>query len=212
MTIDSQLRDFDRVAARWDLEPRRVLLAGTVADVIIRETQPKKNMRALDFGCGTGLVTLALASQVQEVVAADSSHGMLEQLANKLAESGISNVQPFVLPLDGAGQLPDQFDLVVSSMTMHHIVDVAALVKRFHMILKPGGQLCIADLESEDGSFHDDPTGIRHNGFAAHEMEQYFEAAGFRSVCTVPVMEILKNHAGQQHHYPVNLTVGRRED
>ncbi len=212
MSNQSVLRDFDRAAARWDQEPRRVELARTVADAIICEVPPQQGMRALDFGCGTGLVTLALAPQVQEMVAADSSQGMLEQLVSKFSESGISNVQPFLLPLDGAGQLPDQFDLVVSSMTMHHIKDVAALVKRFHQVLKPAGWLCIADLQSEDGSFHDDPTGIQHNGFTVSEMEQYFCAAGFHSVRTVPVMEILKTRAGQQHHYPVNLTVGRRED
>ncbi len=212
MSNQPVLRDFDSVATRWDQEPRRVQLARKVVDAIMSEARPLQAMRVLDFGCGTGLVTLALASLVQEIVAADSSQGMLEQLANKFAASGISNVQPFLLPLDGAGQLPDRFDLVVSSMTMHHIADVAALVKRFNSILKPGGQLCIADLESEDGSFHDDPTGIQHNGFAVSEMEHYFCDAGFRSVRTVPVMDILKTRDGQQHHYPVNMTIGRRED
>jgi len=103
MNNQQMLRDFDSVAASWDQEPRRVQLARKVVDAISCEARPLQAMRVLDFGCGTGLVTLALASQVQEIVAADSSQGMLEQLANKLGASGISNVQPFCCHLTGQG-------------------------------------------------------------------------------------------------------------
>jgi len=78
--MSQQLRDFNAVASKWDQEPRRVLLASAVSGAIIRNAGPNQTMRVLDFGAGTGLVTLALAPLVQEMVAADSSRGMLEQL------------------------------------------------------------------------------------------------------------------------------------
>lgn len=189
-----------------------MLLARAVAETIINEVHPAASQKSLDFGCGTGLVTLALAPLVGEMTAADSSPGMLEQLIAKLAASGIANVRPVLLPHDGVGELVDRFDLVVSSMTMHHIRDVAALIRSFHGMLAPHGRLCIADLATEDGSFHDDPTGIQHHGFSVAEMEGWFTAAGFTSIRTVPVMEITKQRGDRENSYRVNLTIGCRED
>jgi len=212
MMTTPPLRDFERAATRWDQEPRRVLLARAVAETIINEVHPAASQNALDFGCGTGLVTLALAPLVKEMTAADSSPGMLEQLTAKLAASGIANVRPVLLPHDGVGELVGRFDLVVSSMTMHHIPDVAALIRSFYGLLAPHGRLCIADLATEDGSFHDDPAGIQHHGFSVAEMEGWFTAAGFTGIRTVPVLELTKQRGGSDSSYIVNLTTGRRED
>lgn len=205
-----QIRDFDSVAAHWDQQLRRVELARAVSIAMIRETQPNKAMRVLDFGCGTGLVTLALAPLVNEVIAADSSQGMLEQLSGKLMDTGISNVRPFLITHDGAETLPTPVDLVVSSMTMHHIADVGGLIKSFLNTLSPGGQLCVADLDAEDGSFHDDPTGIEHHGFSSQDMEHLFSEAGFSDIRTVRVTDVEKQRGITSQHYPVNLTTGRR--
>lgn len=211
MNNQQGMRDFDLVAARWDEQPRRVALARAVADTIIRETAPSASMHVLDFGCGTGLVTLALAPLVRRMDAADSSQGMLDQLVVKLSTTGISNVVPLLVPHADAEALPCPFDLIVSSMTMHHIGNVGALLQRFYGCLATGGQLCIADLETEDGSFHDDPTGIQHHGFSSAEMEGLFRAAGFLAVRTVRVMEVQKVRDGRTYDYLVNLTIGRRE-
>lgn len=208
MDMSRQLRDFNAVAARWDQEPRRVQLASAVSEAIIRNTGPSQAMRVLDFGAGTGLVTLALAPLVQEMVAADSSQGMLEQLTAKLADAGITNVLPFLLDHAGPVSLPGPFDLIVSSMTMHHIADPGTLFGLFHAAMRSGGQLCIADLESEDGSFHDDPTGIYHNGFSVAEMEDYFTKTGFVNVRTIQVTSVKKGREGTAREYPVNLTLG----
>ena len=50
-------------------------------------------------------------------------------------------------------------------MTLHHIPDVARLLAEFRNVLKPGGRLCIADLDSDGGRFHEDSTGVFHPGF-----------------------------------------------
>lgn len=202
-----QLRDFDSVAARWDQEPRRVQLARAVADAIVAEAHPDSLMRLLDFGAGTGLVTLALAPLVNEIVAADSSQGMLQQLTAKLADAGIDNVRPLLIRQDAPAELPGRFDLVVSSMVMHHIEDVGTLLKQFRSSLVAGGRLCIADLDAEDGSFHDDPTGIRHHGFSVTEMERLFKEAGFEAVRTIPVFTVSKQRQGAVQDYPVNMTI-----
>ena len=157
-------RDFDAAAAGWDEEPRRVLLAQEIVTAIRRELPLAAQMEALDYGCGSGLVTLGLQPCVGRITGADSSQGMLQVLTRKVRERGITNVVAKFVDLEQQA-LDGSYDLIVSSMTMHHVHDVAALVGSFVQMLKPGGWLALADLESEDGSFHDDPTGVCHRGF-----------------------------------------------
>jgi ubiquinone/menaquinone biosynthesis C-methylase UbiE len=206
--MDKKRPDFDSRAAQWDNLQRRVILANAVVEAIKKEVPPQSWMQMLDYGCGTGLVTLGLQPLVKEVLAVDSSRGMLEQLELKTRESGIENVHTIFIDLDKDWRLPDGIDLLVSSMTMHHIPEVAPLLVHFREIMNPGASLCIADLQQEDGSFHDDATGIPHKGFAVEEMEGFFHQAGFSKIRTVPVMSIRKEREGAVQEFPVNLTVG----
>ncbi len=77
---------------------------------------------------------------------------------------------------------PGPFDLAASSMTFHHIEDTDLLLNRIAGILKPGGKIAIADLDSDEGKFHDSNEGVFHFGFDRHMMKKSFEAAGFVSV------------------------------
>jgi len=92
---------------------------------------------------------------------------------------------------------------------MHHVPEPAPLMAHFKECMNPGAQLCIADLELEDGSFHDDATGIPHKGFSVKDMEGYFREAGFVDVRTVLVIAVKKEREGAIQEYPVNLTIGK---
>lgn len=208
LKMDKRPSDFDSRAAQWDNLPRRVVLANAIVDTIRQEVSLQPGMRMLDYGAGTGLVTLGLLPFVQEAVAVDSSQGMLEQLRIKAGEAGINNLQTVFIDLEQEWHLPGNIDLLVSSMTMHHVPDVTSLLKHFREIMNTGGLLCIADLEQEDGSFHDDSTGIPHKGFTIQEMEGFFDKAGFKAIRTVPVMSVQKEREGKLQEYPVNLTTG----
>ena len=201
--------DFDSRAAQWDNLPRRVALANAVVETIIQEVHPQSSMRMLDYGAGTGLVTLGLQPLVKEVIAVDSSRGMLEQLASKAREAGITNLETFFIDLDQPSQLPATIDLLVSSMTMHHVPHVAPLLAHFKESMNADSYLCIADLEQEDGSFHEDGMDVPHKGFTVTEMEGYFLQAGFTDVKTVRILSVQKERDGVVQEYPVNLTVGR---
>lgn len=203
-------RDFDAAAAGWDEEPRRVMLAQDIVTAIRRELPLAAEMEALDYGCGSGLVTLGLQPFVGRITGADSSQGMLEVLSRKVREGGITNVVPKLIDLEQQ-QLEGSFDLIVSSMTLHHVVDVEALVASLARMLNPGGWLALADLESEDGSFHDDATGVFHRGFDREFFSSVCSQNALTDIRMVTAATIEKSKgSGESRLYPVLLCLARK--
>lgn len=203
-----QRRDFDALAATWDDNPGRIKVTGAIAAAMLRELPLLPNMRLLDYGAGTGLVTLALQPHVQTVVAADSSAGMLEQLARKRDAADIHNVVTVQLDLAEQEWAGEPFDVIVSSMTLHHIPDVAPVVLKLGAALQPGGWLAAADLDEKSEGFHPDPTGVFHHGFSGAQMQAMFAAAGLRDLRTVEALR-MERETGE---FAVLLTVGRRPE
>ena len=196
---------FDQAAATWDLADRRVLLAHAVAEAISLRVPLSRELNALDFGCGTGLVTLELAPKLGSISGADTSPGMLKTLAGK---SEIQGIPVRLMPLDpaGNGELGGPYDLIVSSMTMHHVADVPALFRRFAHHLNPDGQVALADLDEEDGTFHEDKTGVHHNGFLREQIQSWLAEAGFREI----QLETAAVTAKESRDYSIFLATARR--
>lgn len=201
----TQRRDFDAAAAAWDEEPRRVKLAGEIADAICKNLPLSAEWDALDFGCGTGLVTLQLAPRLGSIVGLDSSQGMLERLNRKIQELKYINVRTEQCDLE-KGALPSgKFHLITSAMTLHHIPDIVPVLKSLRVLLNPGGWIALADLESEDGSFHDDQTGVFHNGFSVGELSDMLDKAGYYSISISTATQVLKNDTS----FPVFLATAQ---
>lgn len=181
---------FDRKAAEWDKEEKRRKLAHAVSEAI-GTLDLEKVALALDVGCGTGLVSIPLASRIKRLIALDSSAGMIEVLKEKINELGISNVEPLQASITTA-ELPADFDLIFTSMTLHHIDDTAAVLRRFAELLKPGGRVAIADLDAEDGSFHDPGSEEKHHGFNREKLEQGLQQYGFADITFTTVHTMTK--------------------
>ncbi|HET6420223.1 MAG TPA: class I SAM-dependent methyltransferase [Geobacteraceae bacterium] len=206
--MTDEKRDFDKVASTWDEEPRRVKLAADVAKAVIREAGLSRDMDILDYGCGTGLVALYLQPHVRSVTGADTSRGMLEVLRQKVTEAGITNIRTALIDPADERPLEGTFHLIVSSMTMHHVQDVEALFRKLNRLLPPGGRLCIADLDAEDGSFHGDMTGVAHLGFDRREIGAMMGSAGFSEVRDTTAAVIVKDGDGTtRREYPVFLMI-----
>ena len=175
-------RDFGAEAATWDENPGRVKLAQDVARAITETLKPGPQTEMLDFGCGTGLLSLALLPSVRSIVAVDSSKGMLDVLDAKITAKNLPHIRTALADLEKGDKLPGPVDLVTSSMTFHHLRDPVPVLTEMARVLRPGGRIAIADLDSDEGKFHDSPEGVFHNGFDRCTMQKYFEAAGFISV------------------------------
>ncbi len=201
---------FDNASSTWDDEPRRVKLAGELAAAIAAEVRLAPDMDVLDYGCGSGLVTLRLRPLVRSITGADTSRGMLEVLREKCRKQGLSNVRTALLQPGSGVAIQGRFHLVVSCMTLHHVADVATLLRDFRTVLLPGGIVAIADLDQEDGSFHGDAIPAAHAGFDRVKMAGMLENAGFVDVRAITAAMIVKVSAGGcTRDYPVFLMIAR---
>lgn len=155
--------------------------------------------RVLDFGAGTGLICSHIAPRVASIVAVDISESMLSMLAQKEA------LKECVTPLCHdmlTEPLDERFELIVSAMAMHHVEDTKLLLERFYAHLESGGELAIADLYLEDGSFHKPGTqGVFHLGFDEAALTALAVEVGFSDVSFRTVHAVKKPDAA----YPVFL-------
>ena len=204
------MTNFDEQAKNWDSDPKKVERARAVAEAIRNAIPLTLTMTALEYGCGTGLVSFALQSNLGQITLADTSQGMLDVLSEKIAASGVTNMHPTRLDLS-TDPIPDErFDLTYSLMTLHHIQDAKGILKKFHALLEPSGILCIADLDKEDGTFHTDGTTDVHLGFERSELRKWVEDAGFTDVNFSTAYEIKKKIDDVEKIFPVFLLTARK--
>jgi ubiquinone/menaquinone biosynthesis C-methylase UbiE len=208
----TEKRDFNKEAAKWDENPGRVKMTEKVYDSIMKNIKPDQNMEVMDFGCGTGLLSLKLLPHVKSVTAVDSSHGMLEVLDSKIQSQKLSGIKTVLADIDRGDKLTGSFDLVTSSMTMHHIENIPPLFAQFFNVIKPGGFLCITDLDPDGGLFHESSEGVFHEGFQRDEMKRMFTGAGFVNVQDDTVSEINKpGRDGEIRGFSIFLIKGEKK-
>jgi ubiquinone/menaquinone biosynthesis C-methylase UbiE len=200
---------FDAKARQWDENPVFQERGRKIAQAIRQAVPLHRDMSVLDYGCGTGLLSFPLKDELGAIVAADSSIGMLGVLAEKIAAQGVTNMTPVKLDLLADPPPAQRFDLICTSMTLHHVPDTNHILHIFHDLLKPGGALCIADLDKEDGSFHGPEVDV-HHGFDRGELSLRAVSAGFADIHFQTVFSIAKEHATGTRDYPVFLMTARR--
>jgi len=174
------MSEFDKKAASWDNDPMRRERAEAVAEGIRKNVPVSRQMRALEFGAGTGMTSFFLKDFLGEITLMDSSTEMLRVADEKIRETGSDNLRTLYHDLASVHYTQSRFDLVFSQMVLHHITDTGDIISRFHDLLNPGGYLAIADLYPEDGSFHGEGfTG--HKGFNPEELSALLERSGFQN-------------------------------
>jgi ubiquinone/menaquinone biosynthesis C-methylase UbiE len=201
--------DFDARAATWDDDPSKLARAEAVAAAIASAVPLAPSMRALEYGCGTGLLSFLLRPQLGAITLADVSDGMLAVAAHKIAAAGETAMRTAKLDLIADPLPAERFDIVYSLMTLHHIPDTAAILRRFHAVLAPGGWLCVADLDTEDGSFHGAGVDV-HLGFDRAALEAKARAAGFASVAFTTAHEMRKQAGAALRTFPIFLMAARK--
>lgn len=209
MNTDSMAAHFDRKAADWDANERHLALTSDILKAVTREWPVDSSPRLLDYGAGTGLCSLTLAPRCASVLAMDVSAGMLSRLEEKSRASGMTHLQTRQQDLCSEPLIGQRFDVILCAMTLHHVADIELLLNRFHSMLEPGGFIAIADLEKEDGTFHDEPVGVHHHGFIRDCLSRQMMNAGFTFVTMDTVHQIRKPRNSGTQEYPVFCAIGR---
>jgi ubiquinone/menaquinone biosynthesis C-methylase UbiE len=205
-------RDFDKEAAAWDEAPARVRLANDIAAALSEEIGLASDMDVLDFGCGTGLLTLQLQPLVRSITGVDSSQGMINVLNAKIDKLSLTNIRTQYIETEKDDFPEGTYNLIVSSMTLHHVKEIGPLLDRFNRIAAPSGYLCIADLDLDDGGFHDNNDGIFHFGFDRAALRRYFMDAGFGDIRDRTAAEVIKPVSdGGVRSFTVFLMTGRKK-
>ncbi|MFO7642166.1 MAG: class I SAM-dependent methyltransferase [Candidatus Competibacteraceae bacterium] len=200
---------FDDKALTWDADPVKQERALAVAAALRQRIPLSTTWQALEYGCGTGLLSFALQADLGEVTLGDSSPGMLTVLEEKIGAAGLTHLHPLALDLTTDPLPAERYDLIYTLMTLHHVPDTVRLLRDFHTLLRPGGWLGIADLDQEDGSFHGAGfTG--HNGFNREALRAQLFSIGFNRVDFS--MGYLMEKATDQglREYPLFLAVATR--
>ena len=163
--------DFNYKAETFD-SPKNIFLANLVCQAVEKQIDLLSDKEILDFGGGTGLLTLPLAKQAKSVTLVDISEKMLEQARLKAEQQDIKNIQFLEQDLL-ENPMEQEFDLIVVSRVLHHMPDLDEALSLFHQHLKEDGQLLLADFTK---------TEANHHGFDLAELEKQLIEHGFSSV------------------------------
>ena len=201
------MSSFDKHAKDWDAKPGRIIQTEKIYKSIKQHVVLNPNMLLADIGAGTGLLLSYFAEEVKEISAYDNSQGMLQVLIENLEKKNISNVRTYLFDANTSHLPLKSFDLIISSMTFHHINRVHLFLTNVYRSLKKGGRICIADIETEDGTFHSgDSDNIPHLGFKKSYFEKMLKKANFINTKVTTIFEINKNNK----KYPLFLAYGEK--
>jgi SAM-dependent methyltransferase len=140
-------RFWDAQASRFDEEPDHGLRAPEVRACwreLLLSVLPPAPARVADLGCGTGSITVLLASEGYDVHGLDLSGAMVAAARAKVAETGVlARLQ------QGDAAFPpwepSSFDVVFARHVLWALPDPAAVVGRWTGLLRPGGRLVLVE-------------------------------------------------------------------
>ncbi|KAK4232792.1 methyltransferase domain-containing protein [Achaetomium macrosporum] len=138
-------------------------------------------LRVLDYACGAGIVSMALAPFASVLRGIDVSDGMVEQYNATARHLGLSPEQmrgirgSLLEEGDVAADDPEftGFHIAVTSMALHHIADPATMIKKLAERLAPGGSLVIVDFVTPESPPPDQPHHHHHHHPAAHTITRH---------------------------------------
>jgi SAM-dependent methyltransferase len=138
------------------------------------------NERVLDIATGPGYIAEAFARAAREVIGVDLTEAMLAIARERTQQRGVTNVSFRMgdaqnLPFD-----PEEFDLAVSRLALHHVQNPLHVLREMARVLRPGGTVLIEDIFASE-----------HLERAAHQ-DRWEILRDPSHVRTVPISELLQ--------------------
>lgn len=173
--------EFDIKAAEWDKNPMHWDRSEAIANEIKTMIPLNKDMKALEYGAGTGITSFLLKDYLREITLMDNSTEMVKVMNEKIRATNVKNIKALNFDLEHHDYKEETFDLILTQMVLHHVNDIETIIKRFSKLLNTGGYLAIADLLEEDGSFHGEGF-FGHKGFNIDNLSQILSKNNLRNI------------------------------
>ena len=174
---------FATASAEWDA--MRTTLFGARADLTAVLALLEPSLRVGDLGCGTGVLSAALAPHVAAVHAVDASPAMLAAAGARLA--GIPNVRVAEGQLEQLPLEDGTLDVAILSLVLHHVADPLRALREVHRVLRPAGRLLITDMRPHTHEEYRERMGHVWLGFTPEALAGWLREAGFDAVRYTPV-------------------------
>lgn len=182
-----------------------------IAEKIISIIEDAQSRVALEYGCATGLISFNLMDKFRSLTLIDSEEEMVNIVSKKVQYGNISNIYPIKKDLTKE-KYDEKFDVIFTSLTLHHIVDVENIIKTFYGMLNKDGVLIIIDLDKEDGSFHMDTKDFSgHNGFEHEYIENILKQVGLLNIKSETFFYSEKKIINKNIPYSLFYTVGYKK-
>ncbi len=166
-----QMIEFDEAASRAIEEVYGTADVVEQRRVVIEALAPALGQRALDLGCGPGLLACQIARAVGpggRVIGLDASPSMLAIAARRECGAGAARVE--LAEADVGGPLPLEdgaVDLAVATQVYEYVPDMPAALAEVRRVLAPGGRLLVLDTDWDSLVWHSPDEGLMRRVMAA---------------------------------------------
>ncbi len=131
-------------------------------NLVVKLSKVKKDQKVLDVGCGTGLLSLKFLEKADcYITGIDSSPEMLSIFIEKIKKLALSHRIDY--KLEDAKSIEfeqNSFDIVASTMTLHHLKNKYPTIKKIYNILKPEGKFVLGDVNIDTTGKTTDPNRL----------------------------------------------------
>jgi 2-polyprenyl-6-hydroxyphenyl methylase / 3-demethylubiquinone-9 3-methyltransferase len=147
---------FAAIADKWwdptgDFKPLHVI--NPLRANYINKKSPLNGLKALDVGCGGGLLAEALHDRGAEVTAIDVTEANIEVAKLHAHDRGVEINYRLITAEELAENQPESFDVVACLEVIEHVPDPGQLIAACSKLLKPGGQMFLSTLNRNPRSF-----------------------------------------------------------
>lgn len=184
-------RYWSRFAHSYDRDGEYVVGKPILQAILKRLSEEEDLGDCVEFGCGTGYFTKAIAGHARRVIATDLSNEMLEVARMQLSE--FQNVTLQKADCAETDFSAESLDTVLMANLIHVIEDPMPCLRESHRILQSGGLLIVVDFTGYRlGLFRTLQLGWRYvrrwgvpprhgrNDLSPEELTRLVEGAGFK--------------------------------